>query len=148
MENNSEEEALTIKVSSLTCIDLHNSDLHQSAVLLKQVCTSPFLFFHRIDNDMLFTTFVKKRWCDRYGSFLFQACLDSGFFYVINHGISEDLKDEAFEQSKKFFALPMKEKMKVLRNKKYRGYSPLYDQLLDPVNQVRGSSGSAFTCLV
>ncbi|CAA7036735.1 unnamed protein product [Microthlaspi erraticum] len=108
MENKPEEEALTIK-ASLTCIDLENSDLHQSAALLKQ------------------------------------ACLDSGFFYVINHGIREELKDEAFEQSKKFFGLPMEEKMKVLRNEKYRGYSPLYDQLLDPINQVRGDCKEGFT---
>ncbi|XP_020873044.1 probable 2-oxoglutarate-dependent dioxygenase At3g49630 isoform X2 [Arabidopsis lyrata subsp. lyrata] len=102
MENKTEEDKVSIiKVSALTCIDLDNSNLHQSAVLLKQ------------------------------------ACLDSGFFYVINHGISEELKDEAFEQSKKFFALPLEEKMKVLRNEKYRGYAPFHDSLLDPKNQFR-----------
>ncbi|CAB62039.1 putative protein [Arabidopsis thaliana] len=100
MENKTQEEASTIKVSSLTCIDLANPNFQQSAVSLKQ------------------------------------ACLDCGFFYVTNHGISEELKDEAFEQSKKFFALPLEEKMKVLRNEKHRGYSPVLDQILDPENQV------------
>ncbi|XP_024009702.1 2-oxoglutarate-Fe(II) type oxidoreductase isoform X2 [Eutrema salsugineum] len=108
MENKTPEVASTIKVSSLTCIDLANSDLHQSAVLLKQ------------------------------------ACLDCGFFYVVNHGLSEELKDEAFEQSKKFFALPLEEKMKVLRNKKNRGYSPVLDQILDPENQVHGDYKESF----
>ena len=69
---------------------------------------------------------------------MFQACLDSGFFYVINHGISKEVTDKAFEQSKKFFALPLEEKMKVLKNEKHRGYTPLYDQIPDPENQVQG----------
>ncbi|XP_018465908.1 2-oxoglutarate-dependent dioxygenase tropC-like [Raphanus sativus] len=108
MENKAQEETSTINVSALTCIDLASSDLHRSAVLLKQ------------------------------------ACLECGFFYVINHGLSEELKDEAFEQSKKFFALPLEEKMKVLRNKKNRGYSPVLDQILDPENQVHGDYKECF----
>ncbi|CAK9158610.1 unnamed protein product [Ilex paraguariensis] len=46
--------------------------------------------------------------------------------------------DEAFSQSKRFFDLPIKEKMKLLRNKKHRGYTPVLDQHLDPINQVHG----------
>jgi len=46
MENKTEEEVSIIKVSSLTCIDLDNSDLHQSAVLLKQVYVH--LFFLKL----------------------------------------------------------------------------------------------------
>ncbi|WJX25966.1 hypothetical protein P8452_14953 [Trifolium repens] len=65
-----------------------------------------------------------------------QACLDSGFFYVVNHGISEEFMDEVFAQSKRFFTLPMKEKMKILRNEKHRGYTPVLDELLDPENQI------------
>ncbi|KAJ4829741.1 hypothetical protein Tsubulata_020754 [Turnera subulata] len=67
-----------------------------------------------------------------------QACLDCGFFYVVNHGISEELMEEVFEQSKKFFQLPLHQKMKVLRNQKHRGYTPILDELLDPDNQVHG----------
>ncbi|GAB2268369.1 hypothetical protein Dimus_003332 [Dionaea muscipula] len=69
-------------------------------------------------------------------SLLKQASLDCGFFYVVNHGISQDFMDEVFAQSKKFFSLPMSEKMSVLRNEKNRGYTPLHDEHLDPVNQV------------
>ncbi|CAL5360500.1 unnamed protein product [Camellia sinensis] len=71
-------------------------------------------------------------------SLLKQACLDSGFFYVINHGISQEFMDEVFYQSKSFFDLPVSEKMKVLRNKKHRGYTPPFDEHLDPVNQIHG----------
>lgn len=46
--------------------------------------------------------------------------------------------DEVFAQSKKLFDLPMDEKMKLLRNEKHRGYTPILDELLDPENQVEG----------
>ncbi|MBA0574382.1 hypothetical protein Golob_001591 [Gossypium lobatum] len=46
--------------------------------------------------------------------------------------------DEVFGQSKRFFELPLNEKMKVLRNEKHRGYTPVLDELLDPDNQVHG----------
>ncbi|KAH8482092.1 hypothetical protein H0E87_029532 [Populus deltoides] len=71
-------------------------------------------------------------------SLLKQACLDCGFFYVTNHGISQEFMEEVFSQSKKFFELPLSEKMKVLRNEKHRGYTPVLDELLDPDNQIHG----------
>ncbi|WOL02046.1 hypothetical protein Cni_G10765 [Canna indica] len=71
-------------------------------------------------------------------SLLKQACLDSGFFYVIDHGINQELMDEVFTQSKKFFYLPLDEKMKLLRNEKHRGYTPILDETLDPDNQTSG----------
>lgn len=57
---------------------------------------------------------------------------------MIDHGISQELMDEVFVQSKKFFDLPMDEKMKLLRNEKFRGYTPIFDETLDPDNQVKG----------
>ncbi|KAG2314092.1 hypothetical protein Bca52824_017214 [Brassica carinata] len=107
METKTQVQNLIIQESLLTCIDLANSDLHQSVLLLKQ------------------------------------ACLDSGF--LINHGISEEVMDKAFEKSKKFFAFPLEEKMKVLKNKKHRGYIPLYDQIPDPENQVQGTCNQFLT---
>ncbi|XP_039165962.1 probable 2-oxoglutarate-dependent dioxygenase At3g49630 isoform X2 [Eucalyptus grandis] len=68
----------------------------------------------------------------------FQACLDAGFFYVINHGVNQDLMEEVFVQSRWFFGLPVREKMKLLRNEKHRGYTPLFDQVLHPANQING----------
>ena len=64
--------------------------------------------------------------------------MDCGFFYVVNHGISQEFMDEVFAQSNNFFHLPLNEKMKVLRNEKHRGYTPVLDELLDPDNQVHG----------
>uniref|UniRef100_A0A0D9UXQ5 Fe2OG dioxygenase domain-containing protein n=1 Tax=Leersia perrieri TaxID=77586 RepID=A0A0D9UXQ5_9ORYZ len=71
-------------------------------------------------------------------SLLKQACLDSGFFYVVDHGISQELMDDVFAQSKKFFDLSTDEKMKLLRDEKNRGYTPMLDEILDPENQVNG----------
>ncbi|XP_039164752.1 2-oxoglutarate-dependent dioxygenase citB-like isoform X2 [Eucalyptus grandis] len=67
-----------------------------------------------------------------------QACLDSGFFYAINHGIGQDLMEEVFVQSRWFFGLPLSEKMKLLRNEKHRGRTPLLDEVLDAGNQIQG----------
>lgn len=46
--------------------------------------------------------------------------------------------DEVFAQSKRLFDLPIEEKMKLLRNEKNRGYTPVFDEHLDPVNQING----------
>ncbi|KAL5545847.1 hypothetical protein UlMin_005534 [Ulmus minor] len=70
-------------------------------------------------------------------SLLKQACLDCGFFYVVNHGISQEFMEEVFAQSKRMFSLPLSEKMKLLRNEKNRGYIPVFYELFDPVNQVQ-----------
>ncbi|XP_042407810.1 2-oxoglutarate-Fe(II) type oxidoreductase hxnY-like [Zingiber officinale] len=75
---------------------------------------------------------------DKSVSLLKQACLDSGFFYVVDHGIDKKLMEEVFAQSKFFFDLPLDEKMKLLRNKKSRGYTPTLDETLDPDNQISG----------
>ncbi|WOL10205.1 2-oxoglutarate-Fe(II) type oxidoreductase [Canna indica] len=55
-----------------------------------------------------------------------QACVEYGFFYVINHGIPKGVFQKVFEESKKFFALPLEEKLKLKINDTYRGYTPSY----------------------
>lgn len=57
---------------------------------------------------------------------------------MVNHGISQEFMDEVFAASEEFFKLPLNEKMKLLRNEKHRGYTPVLDELLDPDNQVKG----------
>eukprot|EP00250_Pteridium_aquilinum_P015840 c22792_g1_i1 orf=389-1366(-) len=75
-------------------------------------------------------------------SLLRKACLDSGFFYVVNHGVEE--MEEAFMQSRSFFSLPIDEKLKVARNKKNRGYTPFEDEALDPLKQTKGDCKEGF----
>ena len=60
-----------------------------------------------------------------------QACLDYGFFYLINHGVEDELIERVFDESRKFFSLPIEEKMKLAR-KEHRGYTALYAEKLDP----------------
>ncbi|KAK9208595.1 hypothetical protein WN944_000953 [Citrus x changshan-huyou] len=55
--------------------------------------------------------------------------------------------DEVFTQSKRFFNLPLNEKIKVLRNEKHRGYTPLHDELLDPDTQVHEILGEPIATL-
>ncbi|KAI4369999.1 hypothetical protein MLD38_018387 [Melastoma candidum] len=71
------------------------------------------------------------------------ACEEVGFFYVVNHGVEQQLIGRTFEESKKFFALPEEEKMKLLR-KEFRGYSPLYAENLDPSSVAGGDLKESF----
>ncbi len=50
---------------------------------------------------------------DVLGAQVRQACEDVGFFYIANHGVLQDLIDRTFEQSKRFHALPLEEKLKL-----------------------------------
>ncbi|PHT78900.1 hypothetical protein T459_16952 [Capsicum annuum] len=72
-----------------------------------------------------------------------QACVDVGFFYLINHGVEEKFFNKVLQQSKKFFSLPLDEKMKVVR-RNHRGYTPLYAEKLDPSSTTQGDSKESF----
>ncbi|KHG03509.1 1-aminocyclopropane-1-carboxylate oxidase [Gossypium arboreum] len=72
-----------------------------------------------------------------------QACIDHGFFYLVNHGVDEELVNKVFEQISKFFSLPIEEKMKVII-KNYNGYSPLFAGKLDTTLSTKGDSKEGF----
>lgn len=57
---------------------------------------------------------------------LTNACRDVGFVYIINHGLPQDLLDEAFDTAKRLFELSHDEKMKAPHPdgpEVHRGYS-------------------------
>ncbi len=55
-----------------------------------------------------------------------EACEGIGFFYIAGHGIARDEVAAIFAASRRFFALPLEERMKVkLEIGKNRGYQPL-----------------------
>ncbi|KAL0680127.1 hypothetical protein Bca4012_008108 [Brassica carinata] len=60
------------------------------------------------------------------------TCLDLANFDLLQSAVSLK-QEEVFEQSKKFFDLPLEDKMKALRNETHRGYSPALEQ-----NQIHG----------
>lgn len=47
---------------------------------------------------------------------------DTGFFYVSNHGIPRDICDQAFDASRRFFALPVASKEKITVDQYQRGW--------------------------
>ncbi len=53
-----------------------------------------------------------------------------GFAYIVNHGISKNLIDSIFEQSKLFHHLPESEKLKIKQNEFFRGYMPFATSIL------------------
>ena len=56
-----------------------------------------------------------------YSSF-YDAYHSLGFGYIVNHGIDPALVDSVFEASRRFHAMPLKEKMKIALDHKHRGY--------------------------
>ena len=60
------------------------------------------------------------------------ACTEFGFFYIVGHGIDEQLQADLEKYSKQFFAQDTKTKMQIrmaLGGKAWRGYFPVGDEL-------------------
>jgi isopenicillin N synthase-like dioxygenase len=61
-----------------------------------------------------------------------QACRESGFFYVVGHGVDEGLQTRLRELSREFFAQDMEAKMRIrmaLGGRAWRGYFRVGDEL-------------------
>jgi isopenicillin N synthase-like dioxygenase len=57
-----------------------------------------------------------------------EASKNIGFFYMVNHGIDPQYSEGAFEQAKRFFALPEEKKMEVFTGlvpNEYVGFHPM-----------------------
>jgi isopenicillin N synthase-like dioxygenase len=60
------------------------------------------------------------------------ACRESGFFYVVGHGVDAGLQSRLEDLSRRFFALPLEEKMAIrmaLGGRAWRGYFPVGGEL-------------------
>jgi isopenicillin N synthase-like dioxygenase len=64
------------------------------------------------------------------------ACLRVGFFYVKNHRIPDSTISRVFEETKRFFSLPLEEKMKidVHKSSNFKGYNALLSENNNPEN--------------
>lgn len=62
-----------------------------------------------------------------------RACLDTGFFYVVQHGVAPQLIDAAFQASRQLFDLEDRLKLQLLQSQSFakRGYEPPGTQVLD-----------------
>lgn len=64
----------------------------------------------------------------------YKACTDCGFFYIKNHGISDELQRDTLAALHRFFALESSKKMEahVQKNPAIRGYEPMGETRNDP----------------
>ena len=53
------------------------------------------------------------------------ACENIGFFYALNHGVPDQLIDRAFAASRRFFGLPIEQKLALKLNENNIGYLPI-----------------------
>jgi isopenicillin N synthase-like dioxygenase len=62
------------------------------------------------------------------------ACRETGFFYIVGHGIEPSLIAQMFAQARAFFALPLATKLQIEtgRSGGGHGYEPLRAQRLEP----------------
>jgi isopenicillin N synthase-like dioxygenase len=62
-----------------------------------------------------------------------QACRETGFFYIAGHGVAQSLIDAQFDCARRFFALPVEEKLRLhMKNSaSTAGYEPIGGQVLD-----------------
>lgn len=65
---------------------------------------------------------------------IYHACREIGFVYLKNHGISKILIDRMFQQSQKFFSLPLESKQKLSWSSEFsnRGYVAVERERLNP----------------
>ena len=68
------------------------------------------------------------------------ACRDTGFFYVIGHGVAPELQQRVEELAHEFFALPEPEKARIAMRhggRAWRGWFPLEGELTSGVPDLK-----------
>lgn len=59
-----------------------------------------------------------------------RACEEIGFLIIKGHGVPRHLVEEMYDVSKRFFGLPLEEKMRARGRDRSRGYGPVGDEAL------------------
>jgi len=62
---------------------------------------------------------------DRLAATILAAYGETGFAYLVNHGVPQHLTEGVFAASARFHALPRAEKMKIALNAQHRGFIPI-----------------------
>ena len=107
--------------------------------------SSRFITANQSSGGSIADTYADKLQHDSFSPVHFaQACEEVGFFYLVNHGIEESLIADVFAQSKKFFELPLEEKLTVELDNNNRGYTAFEGESLDPANQSRGDTKEGY----
>ncbi|GAA6023521.1 hypothetical protein JCM11491_005527 [Sporobolomyces phaffii] len=112
--------------------DLGSPDVERRKALAEQASPSSPVLVRSLTNSL-----AARRQIQR-------ASIEIGFFYISNHGIDQDVIDDAFEQGRQFFAQPTEKKMLVDLQKSdaFKGYAPLKGENVDPAS--RGDVHEAF----
>ena len=76
-----------------------------------------------IDISPLFSTDTAAK--ERLKQEFFTAYSETGFGYIINHGIDPAVRQAVFDASARFHALPLNKKMPIELNALHRGYMPI-----------------------
>ncbi|KAF9068560.1 hypothetical protein BDP27DRAFT_1326928 [Rhodocollybia butyracea] len=65
------------------------------------------------------------------------ACVNVGFFYMMNHGVPEDVIANAVEAGKNFFSLPTSSKtdLDIHKSTNFKGYTALLGENTDPTGR-------------
>jgi isopenicillin N synthase-like dioxygenase len=63
---------------------------------------------------------------------------------VRNHGIGDVLISQVFEQIRKLFALPLRDKQALTADVNNRGWTPLEEEVLDPEHQSVGDTKEGY----
>jgi isopenicillin N synthase-like dioxygenase len=61
-----------------------------------------------------------------------KACREFGFFYLTGHNVPDALVADLFAAQRRFFGLPLDQKMSIAADGNNRGYTPMGDETLDP----------------
>jgi isopenicillin N synthase-like dioxygenase len=72
------------------------------------------------------------------------ACIDVGFFYLEGHGLDSGEILQVFEESRKLFDLPLKEKEALSDKVMSRGYTAMQEETLDPTVQKEGDTKEGY----
>jgi len=72
------------------------------------------------------------------------ACVRHGFFYISKHGVQEETIKAMFASSRAFFALPVEVKSTAKQNEHNRGWTPMYEETLDPAKQRSGDTKEGY----
>lgn len=109
-----------------------------SEVTYRKVADTPSTSFNSIptiDLAEIDSPFLEAR--KAIAKSIYEACHGCGFFYIKNHGISEEIISETFALLQKFFALDLETKMSahVQKNPAIRGYEPVLETRLDPTTK-------------
>ncbi|MBI1198678.1 MAG: isopenicillin N synthase family oxygenase [Phenylobacterium sp.] len=74
---------------------------------------------------------------------LYEAATKVGFYFIINHGVSQELIDRTFAESARFHALPEEEKLKIKQSEHYVGYVPRNGMRIDTGDGFNNSKNRA-----